>query len=79
MPVFITVKDEISPDPLAARPMEVFELTQLYTVPATFPENVTPAVVSWWHNTWFGVRLTVGIGLAIMVKREGVPWQVAPE
>ena len=29
VPVLVPVNEEIFPDPLAARPMEVFELTQL--------------------------------------------------
>ena len=39
--VLVTVNDEISPDPAPARPMEVFELVQLYSVPGTFPEIIT--------------------------------------
>ena len=38
--VLVTVKDKISPDPAPARPMEVFELVQLYSVPGTFPEII---------------------------------------
>ena len=36
--VLVTVNEEISPDPAEGRPMEVFELVQLYSVPGTFPE-----------------------------------------
>jgi len=39
--VLVTVNEEILPVPAAARPTEVFELTQLYTVPGTFPEIIT--------------------------------------
>ena len=42
--VLVTVNEEILPVPAAARPMEVFELTQLYTVPGTFPEIITDEV-----------------------------------
>ena len=42
--VLVTVNEEILPVPAAARPMEVFELTQLYTVPGTDPEINTVAV-----------------------------------
>ena len=38
--VLVTANDEISPDPEEARPMEVFELVQLYSVPGTFPEII---------------------------------------
>ena len=42
--VLVTVNEEILPVPLAARPMEVFELIQLYKVPGTFPEITTDDV-----------------------------------
>ena len=42
--VLVTVNDEILPVPPAARPTEVFELTQLYMVPGTFPEILTDEV-----------------------------------
>ena len=42
--VLATEKEEILPVPAAARPMEVFELIQLYKVPGTFPEITTDDV-----------------------------------
>ena len=42
--VLVTEKEEILPVPAAARPMEVFELIQLYTVPGTFPMIMTGEV-----------------------------------
>ena len=39
--VLVTVNEEILPVPAAAKPMEVFELIQLYTVPGTFPMIMT--------------------------------------
>ena len=36
--VLVTVNEAISPIPAEGRPMEVFELVQLYSVPGTFPE-----------------------------------------
>jgi hypothetical protein len=43
LPVFVPVKDGISPLPLAPKPIEVFELVQVYVVvPPVFVEvNVT--------------------------------------
>ena len=40
----VAVNEEISPVPLAASPIEVVELTQLYTVPGTFPVRFTDPV-----------------------------------
>ena len=40
----VAMNEEISPDPLAASPIEVVELTQLYTVPGTFPDRITDPV-----------------------------------
>ena len=79
VPVFVAVKEGILPDPAAAKPMEVFELIQLYTVPGTFPEKFTPEVEAWWHKTWFATGSAVGTGLTMMVKEVVVPVQVAPE
>ena len=42
--VFVTVNEEISPVPAEGRPMEVFVLVQLYSVPVTFPEIITGKV-----------------------------------
>ena len=42
--VLVTEKEEMLPVPAAARPTEVFELTQLYTVPGTLPEIITDEV-----------------------------------
>jgi len=42
--VLLAVKAAMSPEPVAASPMEISELIQLYTVPVTFPENETTDV-----------------------------------
>jgi len=42
--VFIAVNDGIFPAPLAAKPMEVVLLVQLYTVPDTAPPKDTAVV-----------------------------------
>jgi len=47
VPVLMAVNAGIFPNPAAARPMAVLELTQLYTVPGTFPEKVTVEVDTW--------------------------------
>ena len=65
------------PVPLAARPMAVLLLVQLYTVPGTEPlkacVTVAPA-----HTVWLLTGFTVGIGFTVMVNVIGVPGQVTP-
>ena len=76
--VLVTEKDEILPVPAPARPMEVLELTQLYTVPGTFPEIITNEVEARWHKTWFATGSAVGTGFMVMVKNVLVPVHVTP-
>ena len=38
-PVFVAIKDEMFPEPFAARPMEVLLFVQLNMVPLTAPEK----------------------------------------
>ena len=45
LPVLVVTKDGIFPVPFAANPIAVFELVQLYTVPATLPVGVTSVVL----------------------------------
>lgn len=65
------------PVPLAARPMAVLLLVQLYTVPATGPlkacVTVAPA-----QTVWLATGFAVGIGLTVIVNVIGVPGQVTP-
>jgi hypothetical protein len=45
LPVLVAVKDGILPEPLAAKPIVVFELVQAKVVPVTGPEMATTAVL----------------------------------
>lgn len=74
----VAVKAAILPVPLAARPIVVLLLVQLYTVPATGPVKFTAAVVAPLHNTCGATAFTLGIGFTVMVKLCGVPVQVPP-
>lgn len=65
------------PVPLAARPMAVLLLVQLYTVPATGPLKVW-VTVDPAQTVWLATGLTDGIGLTVMVNVIGVPGQVTP-
>jgi hypothetical protein len=76
--LFVAVKLEILPVPLAARPILVLLFVQLYVVPATAPVKVTAVVVAPLHNVWLATAFTVGVGLTVIVNVIGVPVQVTP-
>jgi hypothetical protein len=76
--VLVAVKLAILPVPLAARPMVVLLLVQLYTVPATEPVKFTAAVAVLLHTTWLPTALTVGTGFTVIVNVVGVPVHVPP-
>jgi hypothetical protein len=78
VPLFTAVKAAMSPVPLAASPIEVLSLVQLYTVPATAPVKATAVVLAPLQRTWFDTTLTVGVGFTVMVNVIGVPVQVTP-
>ena len=63
VPVLVGVKDRL-PVPLAANPMSVLLLVQLYTVPVALPLKFTvegePA-----QNTWLATAFTVAVGLTV--------------
>ena len=73
--VFVAVKAEIFPVPLAAKPTAVFELVQLKVVPATFPVNAIAFVVAPAQTTSFCGCVTVGVGLTVIVNVTAVPKQ----
>lgn len=64
--------------PLAASPMDVLLLVQLYTVPATGPVIVTAVVAVPLQTVWLAIVFTAGVGFTVMVKLIGVPVQVTP-
>ena len=77
VPKFVAVKDEISPLPVAPKPMLVLLFVQLYIVPATAPAKLTTAVVVPLHKTWLAGCTTLGAGLTVIVNDLGVPGQPA--
>ena len=68
----VVTNGSISPVPLAASPMAVLLLVQLYTVPATVPPavplNDITTVVAPVQYALLPTGATVGIGLTVMVK-----------
>lgn len=74
--VLVAVKFRL-PVPLAASPMAVLLLVQLYTVPATGPLKAWVTVVPA-HTTWLATGLTDGIGFTVIVNVTGVPGHVTP-
>ena len=51
VPVFVAIKEDIFPEPLAARPIVVLLLDQLNIVPLILPEKFTTAVEVPWHTS----------------------------
>ena len=78
LPVLVVTNDGMFPVPLAANPIAVFELVQLYTVPGTKPVGVTTVVLPPTQIVWLATALTVGIGLTAIVNVVGVPVQPKP-
>ena len=78
--VLVSVPD-ILPDPLAAIPVTatVLSLVQLYTVPATLPDNtIVEIAVPEQLVCDAGVATAFGVGLTNTVAVIGVPLQVTP-
>ena len=77
--VLVAAKEAMLPVPLAARPIAVLLLVQLYTVPVTAPLKVTAVVLAPLHTTSLDTAFTVGVGLTVIVKVRGVPEQFKQE
>ena len=67
VPVFKAVKEEISPEPLAARPIAVVLFVQLKTVPGTAPVKESWFVVPPLHLICAEIEFTVGIVFTVTV------------
>ena len=76
VPLLVAVNEAISPVPLAARPMLVLLLVQLYVLPATAPLNDTVVVAAPLHNVWLETEATVGVGLTVMLNVVDEPVQL---
>ena len=64
-PLLTAVKEAMSPVPLAANPMDVVLLVQVYPVP--LPVKFTALVGNPLHTIWSTGCVTVGAGLTIML------------
>ena len=78
VPVLMAVNAAMFPVPLAARPILVLLLVQLYTVPAIVPVKFTGAVCAPGQTDWLAGWLTVGVGLTVIVNVVVAPVQVVP-
>ena len=78
--IFTAVKAAILPVPLAARPMLVVLLVQLYTIvpPVVGLVKFTAAVIAPLHTTWLATGFTTGNGFTVIVKVTGRLIQVMP-
>lgn len=63
----VAVKLPIFPEPLAARPMAVFEFIQVYVAPAGLLVNVVAATVAFAQRVMLAGTVTVGNGLTVTV------------
>jgi hypothetical protein len=76
----VAVKLAMFPVPLAASPIDVVLLVQLYTIvpPVVGLVNVTAVVGKLLHNTWFVIAFTLAVGFTVIVNVLGVPIHVTP-
>jgi hypothetical protein len=73
--VLVAVNAAMLPVPLAARPLDVVLLVQLYVVPLTAPLKFTAVVVAPLHNAWLDIVFTTGVGFTVIVNVPLVPVQ----
>ena len=78
--VLVAVKAAILPVPLAASPIDVLLLVQLYAVvpPVLLVAKLTAVVVALLQTTWSVGSFTCPLGLTVMVNNLETPVQVTP-
>jgi hypothetical protein len=69
----IAVKEDILPAPLRPRPMDDVVLFQVKEVPDTGPPNVKAGTTALLQTVCADGKITVGVGLAVIVKVPVVP------
>ena len=76
-PLFMAVKEVISPLPDAGRPIEVLLFVQVYVVvpPELVVEKLTAAVLLPLQTTWLAGMFTCAVGLTVMVNTWDDPLQ----
>lgn len=79
VPLFVPVKEGISPEPPAARPIAVLEFVQEYVAPTVGLVNKVPGTVLPSQTTILAGTTTIGEGFTVMVYVEGVPTQPLAE
>jgi hypothetical protein len=67
VPEFVAVNEGISPVPLAARPIAVFEFAQVKVVPVMEPVNAVPGIVAPLHAEISAGTVTAGEGFTVIV------------
>ena len=78
LPVLMPVKEAILPVPLAASPIEVLLLVQLYTAPGTKLLKFTGIVLKLLQVIWSGILASTGVGFTVISNETGVPLQAVP-
>jgi hypothetical protein len=67
VPVFVAIKEAMSPVPLAAIPVAVLLFVHANVVPDTAPVKVIAVVLAPLHRVWLVGTVTVGVGLTVIV------------
>ena len=80
VPAFTAVKDAMSPEPLAARPIDGVLFVQLYTTvpPVAGLLKLTAVVGAALQIVWLLITFTVAVGFTVMVNVLAVPGQELP-
>ena len=78
VPVFVAINAAISPEPLAASPIEVLSFVQLYTIvpPVVGLLKFIVVVERLPQKTWFATAFTIAVGLTVMLNVSDGPAQV---
>ena len=75
LPALTAVKEAMFPLPLPAKPIVVLLLIQLYVAPLTGLLKFMAGTLVLVHTAMLAGTLTVGVGLIVMLKVDGVPIQ----
>jgi len=74
--VLVALKPVMSPEPLAASPMAVLLLVQVYVAPLVGLIKLVAATDPPLQTVILAGTITVGVGLTVMVYEDGVPGQL---
>ena len=76
IPVLVALNEAILPDPLAARPIAVFEFVHVKVPPAGVLTKLVAAMAALLQTVIFEGTVTVGVGFTVIVYEDIVPTQL---